>query len=591
MDHDILPRQETSPTVGDDAVSSVVAELQRSFPNVLPPLNGNGSLAHVLKSCLALNAEELAAQRRNARSRDESALLAQKIALCEAVTHRLRPLLQPSTLTETHLDLPAMDDEMPDMSAGSRRFTTPVMPRTLAAEPAASPRPLAEPLPSFMRLNPCPAEGLWTALPANTEAYAVRNAWILRKQQEYRHAYQAKMRRLCMPARASTMYAAEHCDATQPATTMVIDLDAFVAQHRSDAAAPPDMHIGRQQGVYPHWLTAMPESVLTQFMDLLARDPKEKDLDAFFATRVVALADPAARFRVLRGILRDRERSKRERSEDHTMEMVRGRLKELEWLPETPGTYIRSPNYLRMKERDLLADDMRDIVRRHFQSSATTADDRTLMDIGAWDGHLGRRVARDLCAGIIAIEPDPTRFDKLNHRHEPGFSAICADVRDLAQDDAESASLRANVILLSHVLYFLRGEDDDALVLQWMKKQRLAGGIAIIALNDQNAVPGSRAHLRRAFRIRENSPPPSYYHGMLQRMGDIVDIRYPEIRLESRTPEGLEATRDVMRYLLPGDARHNADGLDAYIRRHVEGKGEDGQHVFRHNVAVLATHG
>lgn len=271
-----------------------------------------------------------------------------------------------------------------------------------------------------------------------------------------------------------------------------------------------------------------------------------------------------------------------------TSKHLRNWIAEHDELPEIPGSYIKTPMFFRMQEREkLIVPNLREIIESHFYDHPKPLDERILMDIGAWGGHLTAALS-DLFGHIIAVEPHSARFEQLRERQSAAFKPLQLDVREMIKNPT-IFPYKADVLLMSHILYFLKFEEDEQALL-WAQSALNPDGISISILNDMVPDPGTRAHVRKELGVREANPNPTRYRDYLTRRGFSVDVMRPALRVESQTPEGLEATKDIMRYLLPGEARANENDLEAYAQKYIKGRGTNGGNAFQHLAYMLVGH-
>jgi len=267
-------------------------------------------------------------------------------------------------------------------------------------------------------------------------------------------------------------------------------------------------------------------------------------------------------------------------SEDVLREWIRRQ----DLFPETPGRFVRDAEFFRGMERDeCVRPNLRAIIREYFPGAPR---DCILLDVGASTGELTKGI-KDLFSEVNAVEPKASSYFILRKQESPTFHTQNCKIQDLMQ---RGFSYRADVILLSHMLYFLGFEKDER-VLLWALKTLRPGGIAVVVMNDMNPEPGTRAHLRKTLSVRERNDNPHRFSVYLAGRGFPVDIVHARLRLTAKSPEGKQALRDIMRFHLPDEARHEApEHLDDYIAQHVANRGEDGVHAYDHHMYILVAH-
>jgi hypothetical protein len=293
---------------------------------------------------------------------------------------------------------------------------------------------------------------------------------------------------------------------------------------------------------------------------------KRRDLETDFSRGSSVLADaPAYRQRIIRELMENNETKTklREWLQRHGMD----------GLKETEGAIVKKPGLLRVNEqKHLTKPNLRHIFSEHFDRIGYSHDQRTLVDIGTWDGEIPRSL-QPIFGRTIGIEMNENKFDELvidprNARLIP----VRGDIVDIMKNAALSAEVRGDAYLMSHLLYFLSnaesGEDYDAVLLKWVMRQLSPKGIGVIVLNDtrHDSPFNSRDGVRKHFGIRETNPSIDHYAAMLHREGITTRIIRPSLRITGHTPDGKRAMKDVIRFLIPGDARNNDRKLDEYVQ-------------------------
>lgn len=254
---------------------------------------------------------------------------------------------------------------------------------------------------------------------------------------------------------------------------------------------------------------------------------------------------------------------------------------------QTQGTYLKKPGLLRVKEQKLLVKpNLRQIFSQHFAGYPLPAGDRTLLDVGTWDGEYPTYF-RDIFRNAIGIEPNEKRFDQIAHQASANFQLINAEIGTIMHDRDEH-SIRADAALFSHVLYFLNQMDEeDFEALTWCMKNVLhEQGMAAIVLNDTAETPGSRAHMRRAFGVPSTTITPERYKTFLESKGYPVRIMRPSLTMTAHTPAGQQALQDILRFSLPGETRHN----HALLKRYQDYLWNECNGTYRHTDAIIAVY-
>lgn len=333
-------------------------------------------------------------------------------------------------------------------------------------------------------------------------------------------------------------------------------------------------------GSFPVWMHRLNEATATRLHTLLSRNPSASDLKDFFLK-----ANP--RYATREDLLGKAVEECLWHSEE-TLIQLRSWIKQSDTLPETPGKYVRGPGFFRALEcNKMIVPNVRRIIEAHFEKNPKPLSERVLIDVGAWDGRLTSDIA-DMFGKVIAIEPHEERYRQLRTRETENFVTIRQTIQGLGMAP-DVYNFKGDIVLLSHILYFLKYEDDERALL-WAQKALVENGISIAVLNDRIIDRGSRAHMRKVFQVREKNPSPARYRDFLASRGFPVEVARAGLHLETRTDTGLEALREIMRFQLPGMSRHELRQLDGYIDEFVRNKGKDGSHAFDHNLFFLVAH-
>ncbi len=323
----------------------------------------------------------------------------------------------------------------------------------------------------------------------------------------------------------------------------------------------------------PKWMAALTEESATQLYNVLTDKPSKAKLRAFF-----------------KQLLAPGENRKEEKLARTTLNQADGVqaqliqfIHDLGNSERVLGKFVQSPNLLRAREQqEIIIPNLNTLIVSHFKQYPKLESERTLLDIGAWDGRLTSSL-RDYFGAMYAVEPNPQRFGEMLKRRTPKLIPIQATAQRLMEmDDIPSP----DVILMSHLLYFFQDEKDDEL-LNWAVEKLPRKGLLLTVLNDLVPDGATRAHLRRELHGRERNPWPSRYSEYLQRKGMSVSVMRPSLRCTSTTPEGLEATRDLMRFMLPRESQ-GEESLEQYVQRYVANRNGVGQHQFTHTLYIMA---
>ena len=258
----------------------------------------------------------------------------------------------------------------------------------------------------------------------------------------------------------------------------------------------------------------------------------------------------------------------------------------MEGFVEEEGTYVKRATMLRVEEqRKITKPNLRKLVEHHFSSEyPTPASQRVFMDIGSWNGEMHKTI-RPVFSNVIAVEPNVERFDQLLGNAEPNTECVNATLEDLMSDPS-LCSQRPDAIYMGHLHYFLQQNETDLTSFDWMVRTMHPKGIGIVTLNDLIDEPWSRAHLRKSFGVREKNPNPEEYRTYLEKKGIAVRVMRPTLSIRAQTDKGMEAMRDVLRFLLPGETRHDRARLDRYLSGIRQHGGE-----FKHTLYMMAVYG
>jgi hypothetical protein len=253
-----------------------------------------------------------------------------------------------------------------------------------------------------------------------------------------------------------------------------------------------------------------------------------------------------------------------------------------EGLKETPGRIIRGMQFLRIEEqRRLLKPTLQSIVATHFDRK-DNAKDRTLLDLGSWDGSVTSSL-HDNFSSLIAVEQNDERFNKLSvlSNRFPRMKPLQMDIRDMVK---QRVRIQSDAVLMSHLLYYFADEDDDIDLLKWTTGQLRQDGITMITLNDTIDEPGTRKDLRRSFDARENTPDIRKYADWFKAKDMGVRLLRPEIRFTASSKDAVIALTDIIRYMIPGEVRQDERRIERYVRGLQD---EHGLYTFRHRLSVL----
>lgn len=327
----------------------------------------------------------------------------------------------------------------------------------------------------------------------------------------------------------------------------------------------------RQQ---PKCIQILTESQTLRLISLLDRNPKADDVLKFLTE---CHSDPpkiTGQFRTdIAKLILDPQKS---------VATLRRLLAHVDQKREIKRTFVR-PSTLRMLEqRCLITPNVNSIIDTHFGRYPKPPTERRLLDIGAWDGQLTTSLSHQF-GHIIAIEPNNARYQTLAERQSQNFETFQADALQCV--DSTDFEPDPDVILLSHLLYFIKDRDEE--LLSWSQETLRRNGISIIVLNDNIGEPGSRAHLRRTVSRQETHLTPQRYVDHLEARGYATQTIRPQMTFQAQTEEGLMALKEMAGYVLPERARSNVRGLDAYIDKHIRNRDGDGTHKFDHTIFIV----
>ncbi len=235
---------------------------------------------------------------------------------------------------------------------------------------------------------------------------------------------------------------------------------------------------------------------------------------------------------------------------------------------------ITGPGLFRVRERDLLLiPNYRSIIDKHFANeNSEQKTTRALFDIGSWDGRIPRALG-EFFGMMTAIEPNAERFKQLEEtilqssRSYGTFNGFQANLEEIMSGENRAIKMPSpNVVLLSHVMYFLHSMGNDTKALHWIHDHLCDNGMCIVALNDQDETMGSRAHVRRVLGGRDQAKNPREYQLFLARQGIETEVLQPELHLTASTEQGYAAMQEAVTYLLPAEARVKSDQLKQYIQ-------------------------
>lgn len=332
----------------------------------------------------------------------------------------------------------------------------------------------------------------------------------------------------------------------------------------------------------PSWMLQLRETEANRLSILLA-DGEEKPhleskLDTFFlSTNANYFLNLAARSKIIQTIMR---------SVGNAKALLNAYLKRHahEGSPEESGVYIRKQGFLRTQEQlQLMQPNLTRIVEHHFGRLGVPAAKRTLIDIGTWDGKMPKALSRSF-GDMIGIEPNDEHFTQLLGNPIRNLQPVNADMQTILSNPA-MYNFHADMILFSHVLYFLQKDEADTDALSWALHHLNENGILVIILNDAQLEPSSRAHIRKHFGVREGSAVPHYYQKYFEEKGINVRMMRPTLYAKAHTDKGRVAMRDLIRFILPGETRHDHAKLKAYQNLIAENNG-----VFKHTLHFLVAY-
>jgi hypothetical protein len=255
---------------------------------------------------------------------------------------------------------------------------------------------------------------------------------------------------------------------------------------------------------------------------------------------------------------------------------------------ETPGQYIDRPGALRKRERNLIMTSL-DAVMNHLFEGDRTKNEQQMLDIGAWDGAITKHLSHHF-SHVVAIEQNENRYLHLERRAGKRITPIFADMVELMknpssfrwkdspidEDDVPLSTgpfgdlvdpyFASDAILLSHVLYFFQRDEQDIRLLKWcMTHMKNKDSIMAILLNEQTHVPGSRGELRHGMGVRETHTNPRMYEEFLRGFGLSVHVMHPTLTVTAKGDKSREALKDILRFNIPGNLRHDDQRLEDYV--------------------------
>lgn len=344
---------------------------------------------------------------------------------------------------------------------------------------------------------------------------------------------------------------------------------------------------GRQSDI-PRWMQSLSEAEANRAFSILINtdtsvSEKKQALETDFSRgRSLLSENPINRQKIIRELLENLD----------TRNKLRGWLCKhgADGLKEAEGVFVKKPTLLRVNEqKHVVKPNLRRIFSEHFDRIGYPHAERTLVDIGTWDGELPRSL-QPVFGHTIGIEMNEERFTELlSNPQNSRIKPIQGDIVDIIKSAALSAEVRGDAYLMSHLLYFLRnkenGEEHDMDLLQWVLRQLSPKGIGVVVLNDtrHDSPFNSRDGVRKHFGIRETNPPIDEYAAILERKGITTRIIRPSLRITGRTPDGKLALKDVIRFLIPGEARSDDRKLEQYVE--ILEKECDGE--FLHTLSML----
>ncbi len=328
--------------------------------------------------------------------------------------------------------------------------------------------------------------------------------------------------------------------------------------------------------------------VFSILMDNYQAHDATKELSNFFLRNGIFDKKDVRLFKTIRQLITNR---------DDAFSALSDRSIELEndFCQDTYGKIVQSPGIFRTIEREkLVIPALRSILSRQFQEDRLL--ERTLLDIGSWDGSIPIAL-KEHFRSIYAVEPSQVRFESLQRklsrfskrdRQLGDFTEMTAINQDMMSLTQHAATLpyRLDAVLMSHVLYFAKFEQDE-FILKWGASKLSQDGILLLVLNDTTPDIGTRAHLRRVVNGREANPNPYRMAEYLNRLGTEVEVSHLELTFRASSENGLEVIKDIARYFLT-TSKGRTEGINEYTEKHIRDHLGSNKHVFRHRIAIIS---
>lgn len=338
----------------------------------------------------------------------------------------------------------------------------------------------------------------------------------------------------------------------------VLDMDMMFAGPRSekgDQAESPQSHVDHIPPKFPRWMHCLNEQAADRLHDLLGRSVSFSNIREL----LMKSGETYAKGHFVDQALVDCARQRLQ---------VRDLLREWVIYLNAPlkyaGQHVMGPSFLYAAEQQkVIVPNLQAAIHHHFSNHPKELEARSLLAIGE---------ARFL--GNIS-----DAFGDVHH--------IDRNLRGLVKMP-ELYTEESDVIIINGLRESIGSEELEQITL-WAQKKLARGGISIVILNDRVTEPGTRAHLRRVLGIHERYPTPAQFCNYLNLRGLDVETTTGALRIESQGDEALEATGELLRFMLPKGEEVQPREIRAYLDRFVRGR-EPGRNVFQRRIYFAVVH-